>query len=74
MFAFNEQEKKAFTILAQSRNGEEILKALVRQREILIAAWLSNVDPYHGGHMRGKVSNLDELISTIRNLSQSKEK
>lgn len=64
-----EHEKKAFAALAQSRNGEEILKALARRREQLVTAWVTNTDPNHGAHMRGKVSELDELITILRSLS-----
>jgi len=74
MYLLNEYEKRAFTAIAQSRNGEEILKALQRRKEQLIVGWLTNIEPNHGAHMRGKVSEVDELIQTIINLSQSKEK
>ena len=74
MYVLNEHEKRAFTAVAQSRNGEEILKALQRRKDQLIVGWLANIEPNHGAHMRGKVSEVDELIQTIQYLSQSKEK
>jgi hypothetical protein len=74
MYSLNDQEKRAFTTIAQSRNGEEILKALQRRKDQLIAGWIANIDPNHGASMRGKVSEVEELIQTISNLSQSKEK
>jgi len=70
---FNEDETKAFTNLAQSRNGEVILGALKRRREQLITGWLSNNDAQHGAHMRGKTSEVTELIQFLESLSQSKE-
>lgn len=69
----SEQEKKAFATLAQSRNGEIVLGALVRHKDEIVTAWLANLDPNHGAHMRGKASVFNELISLIRSLSQSKE-
>lgn len=73
MLELNDLEKKAFTAVAQSRNGQEILKALERRKSKLITAWLTNLDPNHGANMRGKVSEIEELILVIQTLSQSKE-
>jgi hypothetical protein len=73
MMQLLDNEKKAFTAVAQSRNGVEILSALRRRRDELVAGWLRNLDSAHGAHMRGKVSELDELIQLVHSLSKSKE-
>jgi hypothetical protein len=73
MLQLLDNEKKAFMAVAQSRNGVEILAALKRRREELVIAWLRNCDSTHGAHMRGKVSELDELTQLLESLSKSKE-
>lgn len=70
---FDKEETKAFTNLIQNRNGQVALDALRKRKQDLVDSWLKNTNAEHGAHMRGKVSELSELIQYLESLSQSKE-
>lgn len=73
MFHLSDDERKAFTAVAQSRNGQFILTALEKRKADLVEAWVKNMDPNFGANMRGKVSEVMELLELLQSLSKSKE-
>lgn len=73
MEAFSPDVIKAITGVAQSRGGQVILDGLRARKEWLVTKWLSNSDVNMGLHIRGKTSELAELIKLFESLSQSKE-
>ena len=73
MIQFSENEIKAITAIVQNRTGEILVNALKSRKDMLVVGWLQNLDPNYGAHMRGKISELSELISTFETLMKRKE-
>lgn len=69
----NDDHKKAIKLISQSRNGQLLIDALRARKQELIDTWLRDLDPAKAAHIRGKASELNELIELFVTLSQSKE-
>jgi hypothetical protein len=68
-----DDERKALTAIAQSRNGVVFLSLLERRKQEHVNTWSLNLDDKISAHLRGKVSEINELTQVIQTLSKSKE-
>lgn len=75
MKAFSDDVIKAISVVAQSRNGQIILAGLKTRKDWLINQWLTipTSDTTMQTHIRGKTSEIAELIALFESLSPSKE-
>ena len=66
-------EQRVLMALTQSRTGAVLIDMLERRQKSHFEAWLNRLDDGADAHLRGKASELRDLLTLLKSLSQSKE-
>lgn len=73
VFQLTEEEQTVLASVMRSRTGTVLLGMLKRKQAMNFEVWLNKLDESAGAHLRGKASELRDLIKILETLSQSKE-
>lgn len=73
MIQLNPDEERFLLPFSQSKNGQLFISFLERRKQLHVASWIANVDEKISSHLRGKVTEDEELIQLIKKLSKIKE-